>query len=173
MAETSKPLIWRKHNWSKQELEDLYWGKRMSCRAIAVAYGLSNTGIRSAMTKLGIPKRGLADAIGRGKDNACWKGGKTYSGRGYIMAQKPTHSRANKGGYVMEHILIWEESHHQPLPQGWVVHHLNRIKTDNRPKNLLAMSKRGHSPALTMQEVQKRLREVEAELAQKGLWETN
>lgn len=96
-----------------------------------------------------------------------WKGGRTKH-HGYIRLYKPDHPRQHNG-YIFEHIVVWEESHHQPLPDGWVVHHLNGIKDDNRPKNLEALPRRGHSPGLTVKEVQKRLREVEAELAQQRL----
>ncbi|MCX6008069.1 MAG: HNH endonuclease signature motif containing protein [Chloroflexi bacterium] len=96
-----------------------------------------------------------------------WKGGRGKF-HGYIRVWKPEHPKAN-GGYVFEHILVWEETHGQPLPDGWVVHHLNGIKSDNRPKNLLGMARRGHSPSLTVKEVQARLREVEAQLSQQRL----
>lgn len=110
----------------------------------------------------------------KGKNHPNWRGGRVRrsgkSGPGdYWAIHNPEHHRADKDGYVMEHIVIWEEAHHQLLPKGWVIHHLNGIKDDNRPKNLLAMSRRGHSPGLATKEVQKRLREVEAELTQHKL----
>jgi hypothetical protein len=40
--------------------------------------------------------------------------------------------------------LVWEKTHGQPLPKGWVVHHLNGIKDDNRPDNLLACTRGEH-----------------------------
>lgn len=78
----------------------------------------------------------------------------------YVFMLQPSHPRASKWGYVREHILVWEHIHQRLLPQGWAVHHLNGIKTDNRPENLIAMPSKRHSvyiPAL-----KKRIRELEA-----------
>jgi len=85
----------------------------------------------------------------------------------YIL--RSDHHRANKLGYVAEHIFVWEKAHNQPLPDGWVVHHLNGKKQDNRPENLLGMAKRGHSSTLLLKEVQKKVRKLEAKLAQQRL----
>lgn len=109
--------------------------------------------------------------IGRGKDNSNWKGGRWRIKAGYVMIYAPNHPRATATHpYIYEHIGIWEETHHQPLPDGWVVHHLNGIKYDNRPQNLLGMPQGGHSSSLVLGEVQKRLRKVEAELSQQRLY---
>jgi len=168
MAKRGRPVGWRKHHWTKEELEKLYWKEEKSCYQIGRQFGLRGTSVNKAMEKLGIPRRQVGSMKGRSHPN--WKGGRSKSGSGYIIIHKPEHHRARKNDYVFEHIVVWEEAHHQPLPDGWVVHHLNGVKDDNRPKNLLGMPKSGHSPALTMKEVQKRLREVEAQLWQQRLW---
>jgi len=100
-----------------------------------------------------------------------WKGGRNKTRFGYIRIFAPDHPRANlpHSPYVFEHILVWEKAHNQSLPKGWVIHHINGIKDDNRLKNLLAMSRNGHSPSLNVKAIQKRLREVEAELAQQRM----
>ena len=48
------------------------------------------------------------------------------------------------GKWILEHRYIWEKVH-GPLPKGWVVHHLNGIKDDNRLVNLFAMPRDKHS----------------------------
>jgi len=89
-----------------------------------------------------------------------WKGGRTFSQGGYVFIRKPTHHRAGKNGYVQEHILIWEQSHNQTLPDGWVIHHLNGIKHDNRPENLVALPNWKHY--LVLEAKAKRIQELEA-----------
>ncbi len=56
---------------------------------------------------------------------------------GYVVIKMPEHPRANKNGFVREHIIIAEKALGKYLPKGAVVHHINQIKTDNRNENLL------------------------------------
>jgi hypothetical protein len=102
-----------------------------------------------------------------------YKGGKTHS-RDYILIKKKEHPRANPyTGYVLEHILVWEEVHGQPVPEGCQIHHLNGIKTDNRPSNLTCLTPAKHCKAhqTLLQLRAERIRELEAEvkLLQKAL----
>ena len=83
----------------------------------------------------------------------------TRNTRGYILVFQPSHHRAPINGYVGEHILVWERVHNRPLPDGWVVHHLNGIKSDNRPQNLVGLSNRAHRQVLA--EKGKRIRFLE------------
>ena len=79
---------------------------------------------------------------------------------GYVFVRKPEHVRANRNGFVREHIIVWEETHGKPLPKGWIVHHLNGIKNDNRPSNLVGFPNRKHY--LVLQAKAKRIQELEA-----------
>ena len=62
----------------------------------------------------------------------------------------PEHPRALSNGYVFEHLVVWEK-HHNPLPDGWHIHHINGIKNDNRIENLQAMPGREHVRYIAMQ----------------------
>lgn len=95
----------------------------------------------------------------KGKENCNWKGGKHKTPLGYIQINMPEHHRASTNGYVFEHILIWEQTHQKPLPKGWIIHHLNGIRDDNRPQNLVAMPNNKHY--LLLQAKAKRIQELE------------
>lgn len=99
-----------------------------------------------------------------GKLNHFWRGGRYAIGRGYILIRAPNHPRAHKckgsEGYILEHILVWEQAHGKPLPEGWIIHHLNGITSDNRPKNLVALPNKKHY--LVLQAKAKRIQELEA-----------
>ena len=98
----------------------------------------------------------------RGPANPKWKGGRTKT-RGYMRLQNPAHPRADIHGYVLEHIIVWEETHRRVLPPSWVIHHVNGIKDDNRPENLLACPQGNHHYALLLQALKARIRHLEAE----------
>lgn len=71
-----------------------------------------------------------------------WKGGRIQK-NGYIFIRMPNHPRA-RGGYVQEHILVIEQKIGRPLLKNEETHHINGIKNDNRPENLVALSKKEH-----------------------------
>ena len=104
----------------------------------------------SAATKNKISRRLKEIGAGRwnkgkllGSKNPAWKGGQKHSS-GYVLLLMPTHHRANKSGYVFEHIVIAEEKIKRPILREEEVHHINEIKDDNRPENLLVMKKYEH-----------------------------
>ncbi len=89
-----------------------------------------------------------------------WRGGRSSGGGGYIKIMRKEHPRADIYGYVLEHIFVWEEANDKLLPAGWVIHHLNGIRDDNRPKNLMALPNMKHNRIL--QAKAKRIQELEA-----------
>ena len=104
-----------------------------------------------------------------------YRGGRTKTKAGYIYLKvKPDdffYSMTDRNGYIAEHRLIMAKHLGRCLKTGEIIHHINGIKDDNRPVNLLAMPRGGHSPTILLKEVQKRLREVETQLAQQNLWQ--
>jgi hypothetical protein len=84
-----------------------------------------------------------------------WKGGRIIS-RGYARVW------VSKRRYVSEHRMIWEKINNKNLPNGWIVHHLNGIKTDNRPENLFAMDRSKHHSLRFPYE--RRIRELEIKI---------
>lgn len=69
--------------------------------------------------------------------NGNWKGGRRVDSHGYVRILVPDHPRADPRGYVAEHVVVAEEALGKPLPDGAEVHHVNRVRNDNRNRNLV------------------------------------
>lgn len=79
-----------------------------------------------------------------GPNNYHWSGGRKKHSEGYILIYRPGSPNANKHGFAMEHRIVAEEMIGRPLKRDEVVHHINEVKTDNRPENLLVLSRGEH-----------------------------
>jgi hypothetical protein len=71
-----------------------------------------------------------------GSNNPAWKGGRKYNREGYILILSHEHPRADRNGYVFEHIVIMEKHLGRYLKREEIVHHINHIRDDNRIENL-------------------------------------
>ncbi len=58
---------------------------------------------------------------------------------GYKILYKPN------GGQIREHVYVIEQKYGRKLQKNEVVHHLNNIRDDNRPENLVIMKRGEHS----------------------------
>ena len=72
-----------------------------------------------------------------GKNAAHWNGGRYEVSGGYIYVWKPSHPHASKDGYVLEHRLVIERKIGRILTRREIVHHINHVRSDNRPSNLM------------------------------------
>jgi len=71
----------------------------------------------------------------KNENHHLWKGGK-YIENGYVMVKADSHPNANERGYVAEHRLVIEKQIGRFLSSDEVVHHINRVRGDNRLENL-------------------------------------
>ncbi len=166
-------------NIPTEELIDMYWNKGMSIREITHHFGYShpekNTALHQLFDRRGISKRNTSEMMHlryqkspetffvnkpKGENHHKWKGGRRKN-NGYIHILKPNHPKADKLGYILEHRYVWEEAHGSPIPKGWVIHHLNGIRHDNRPQNLVAVPKCKHEHHTFVKTLQARIRELE------------
>ncbi len=92
-----------------------------------------------------------------------WKGG-TVIQSGYVRVKSVGHPRASKGGYVKRATLVIEAAIGRPLADGEIVHHINGIKTDDRPENLKLMKPGDHTSEHTRGEANHNARLTEQDI---------
>ena len=71
-----------------------------------------------------------------GEQNLRWKGGRRKLKNGYIIIKSYNHPKAYRNE-VYEHIIVAEKKLGRYLTKNERVHHINGIKDDNRPKNIM------------------------------------
>lgn len=69
--------------------------------------------------------------------NRNWRGGRMKASFGYILAYCPGHHRANKKGYVLEHILVAEKKYQREIKESEIIHHIDLDRQNNDPDNLI------------------------------------
>jgi len=77
-----------------------------------------------------------------------WKPGGLVSSHGYVKVRVGRgHPLADPNGYAYEHLVVWCAAGNPRPPKGYLLHHRNEDKTDNRIENL-ELIRRGEHNAL-------------------------
>ena len=138
--------------WSKTEIDVLKenYNKVSNKDLSELLPNKSPLAIYKKAYKMGFRKTKEITSLNRsiaksGENCNFWNGGKTKSTKGYKLVKAPEHHRADKHGYVMEHILVFERETGISVPKNCCIHHINGIKDDNKIENLCMMLHSAHT----------------------------
>ena len=170
-------------------IRHLYFDEQKSIPMIGEITGRHTKTVHQWIKKFGITRslseaQLLANRLKRGqgiknrlRQNAVWGEGRYKTPFGYIMkrvrSDEPFFCMAIKRDratrYAFEHRLVMAEHLGRPLTEDELVHHLNGIRDDNRIQNLALLNSHNHPKNTLTKLLQKRIRDLEAQLAQQKL----
>ena len=138
--------------------------------------GIPRSTLRFRLKKLGVI-RSRADAVRLSSDQGRLGSGMRGKSRVFSDEHKENISKGKKGkgvslkpnGYIVitmgenkgrsEHTVIMEKKIGRRLFSNECVHHINRIRNDNREENLMLMTKKEHYSLLSKENSTKRSRD--------------
>lgn len=145
----------------KEELLELYREKKLSMRKIAKICNKSYTFIRNKFIEFDIKRRDRNE-INRGqfqKNCIPWNKGEHHSiqtirkikklvsgNRNQAYGKHGENSHHWKGGTRSDYgRIIWERANKRKVPKGFVIHHIDRNRQNNKIENLQLLSYSDHA----------------------------
>jgi len=152
---------------SKEHALALYNGG-MSGYSVAKQLGVTPAAVYAILRNAGVTIREVAVyPTRRGENNPAWSGGRHIS-RGYVVVYHDHPSRRQKRRYALEHRVVMERLIGRPLTRDEIVHHMNGIRTDNRPENLALTTRKDHEHYTYVKCLQARIRQLESLIQKKN-----
>ena len=121
---------YRTFEWLNQK----YIIEDKSISELSKIIGIGTGGVYKWLKKMNIPSK--PRGASSGDKHKMWKGGRIKTSQGYIHIYHPEKHLRKLGHYVPEQILIAESTLGRKLSKEEAIHHINEIKSDNRPENL-------------------------------------
>lgn len=115
-----------KHHIPMDEIAQRYLAGESTVQ-LGAEYGVDPERIRRRLKTRGIKRRSLVQSRARGAKNGQWKNGKSEQRRN----DKNMHYYRRQA-YEVAAICLGK-----PLPQGWVIHHIDEDYHNNHPSNLM------------------------------------
>ena len=143
---------------TKSVLFNLYIKDKRTPVSIAKRFFISHQSVRRRLKKHKIKVRNSSD-VRKGKKPSNYKGWKNLEG--YVLIVCPTHPHRSKQNYVFQHRLVVEKKLGRYLTKQEIVHHLNGIRNDNRPENLVVTNRQSHNTKSLIHSLQERIRRLE------------
>lgn len=147
------------------------YSEHQSVEKIEKILGVSGSPVRKALAEAGYGKRKGGHRNQFGAGNHKWKGGVRLCANGYIKVKCYGHPRADKGGYVFEHILVMEKAigrfttwYSKGNPNNEAVHHINHNRQDNRLENLQLMTVSEHSAMHRTHRMSEQIQKIRVEM---------
>lgn len=134
--------------WKKEEQSFLIDNfSSLPTKEIALKLNRTHLAIWKKAKKLGLKLTPQMASLNRSvsRQGILFKGGRKKNWKGYVLILQHNHPRADRNGYVFEHIIVAEKKIGRPLKANECVHHINEVKDDNRADNLMVLTKGEHS----------------------------